>query len=100
MARKSTVTRLLADHRDILDKMSLELLEKETIVLADMERIVEELRPGKYTDKMTARKEVKASVQEQPEQHEAEGKDEEKAPPSSAETQNKTVEEPPENKTE
>ncbi len=95
-----TVTRLLADHRDILDKMSLELLEKETIVLADMERIVEELRPGKYTDKMTARKEVKASVQEQPEQHEAEGKDEEKAPPSSAETQNKTVEEPPENKTE
>ncbi len=43
------VTMLLDEHRDILNRMSEELLEKETIVLSDMERIIEELRPGKYT---------------------------------------------------
>lgn len=52
----NTVTELLESHRDILDQMAEELLENETIVLADMERIVEELRPGKYTHLMTATK--------------------------------------------
>ncbi len=47
-----TVTRLLEEHRDILVLMAEELLEKETIVLADLERMVEQLRPGKYTSRM------------------------------------------------
>lgn len=49
----ATVTRLLKDHEDILERMSLDLLEKETIVLQDMEDIIEELRPGQYADRMT-----------------------------------------------
>ncbi len=57
-----TVTKLLEGHRDILTAMAEELLEKETIVLADIERIVEELRPGKYSSRMKkeARKETVA----------------------------------------
>ena len=47
-----TVTILLEEHRDILTMMAEELLEKETIVLSDIERMVEELRPGKYTSRM------------------------------------------------
>lgn len=47
------VWELLENHRDVLDRMSEELLEKETIVLHDVERIVEELRPGKYSSRMT-----------------------------------------------
>ncbi len=48
----NTVTNLLDANRDILTLMSEELLEKETIVLSDIERMVEELRPGKYTSLM------------------------------------------------
>jgi cell division protease FtsH len=47
-----TVSKLLEEHQDILARMSEELLEKETIVLADMERIIEGLRPGVYSDRM------------------------------------------------
>jgi cell division protease FtsH len=47
-----TVTKLLKDHRDILTLMAEELLEKETIVLTDIERMVEELRPGLYTSRI------------------------------------------------
>ena len=46
-----TVTRLLEENRDILTRMAEELLEKETIVLEDIEALIEELRPGKYTFK-------------------------------------------------
>ena len=45
----ATVSTLLEEHKDILIRMSEELLEKETIVLTDIERIIEELRPGQYT---------------------------------------------------
>lgn len=41
-------TSLLTEHRDVLTRMAEELLEKETIVLDDIERILEELRPGQY----------------------------------------------------
>ena len=51
----ATVTELLKEHEDILTRISEELLERETIVLSDMEKIIEELRPGKYTDRMTKR---------------------------------------------
>ena len=46
------VTSMLEEHRDILVKMSEELLEKETIVLADIEEMIEELRPGKYSEQI------------------------------------------------
>jgi cell division protease FtsH len=42
------VTSLLEKHRDVLDRMAEELLEKETIVLEDITRILAELRPEKY----------------------------------------------------
>lgn len=45
---KDKVVTLLESNRDILSKMAEELLEKETIVLDDIERILEELRPEKY----------------------------------------------------
>jgi len=41
-------TALLMENRDILTRMADELLEKETIVLEDIERILDELRPGQY----------------------------------------------------
>ena len=41
-------TALLTEHRDVLTRMAEELLEKETIVLNDIERILAELRPGQY----------------------------------------------------
>jgi len=43
------VTELLEGHRDILKYMAEELLEKETIVLDDIQRILAELRPEEYT---------------------------------------------------
>jgi cell division protease FtsH len=46
------VTSMLEEHRDILVRMSEDLLEKETIVLADIEAMIEELRPGKYTEQI------------------------------------------------
>ncbi len=42
------VTTLLEENSDILTRMAEDLLEKETIVLEDIEEMVEELRPGKY----------------------------------------------------
>ncbi len=39
------VTRLLEEHMDILKAIAAELLERETIVLEDMDRIMTELRP-------------------------------------------------------
>jgi len=43
------VTELLEGHRDILKRMAEELLEKETIVLDDIQRILAELHPDQYT---------------------------------------------------
>ncbi|TKB06525.1 ATP-dependent zinc metalloprotease FtsH [Desulforhopalus sp. IMCC35007] len=51
-----TVTRLLNENKDILVRMSEELLEKETIVLKDMENMIEELRPGQYTSRIKKRR--------------------------------------------
>jgi len=51
-----TVTRMLEEHRDILSRMAEDLLEKETIVLNDLENIIEELRPGQYSERIAARR--------------------------------------------
>lgn len=64
-----TVTILLEEHRDILTMMAEELLEKETIVLSDIERMVEVLRPGKYTSRM--KKASKAKMKAAPQQQES-----------------------------
>jgi len=42
------VIKLLTDNMDILKRVAEELLEKETIVLDDIEDVLDELRPGKY----------------------------------------------------
>jgi cell division protease FtsH len=44
------VTQLLSDNRDVLDRMTEELLEKETIVLEDIEMMIRDLRPGQYPE--------------------------------------------------
>jgi cell division protease FtsH len=48
MAATQQTTVLLTEHRDVLTRMAEELLEKETIVLDDIERILADLRPGQY----------------------------------------------------
>ncbi len=45
---RDKVEKMLTENRDILTAMAKELLEKETIVLDDIERIMEELHPEKY----------------------------------------------------
>jgi cell division protease FtsH len=64
----STVTTLLENHRDILTLRAEELLEKETIVLSDVERMVEELRPGKYTSRMKKSKKAEKKVSPEPDE--------------------------------
>lgn len=59
-----TVAKILSDNKDILTRISEDLLERETIVLKDMENVIEELRPGQYTDRMT--KPAEAAPQPQP----------------------------------
>jgi cell division protease FtsH len=48
---KDTSIALLEENKDILTKMAEELLERETIVLADIERIMTDLHPEKYPRK-------------------------------------------------
>ena len=52
----AAVTRMLEEHRDILTRMAEDLLEKETIVLTDLENIIEELRPGQYSKRIASRR--------------------------------------------
>ncbi len=71
-----TATDLLEEHRDILVRISEELLDRETIVLSDMEAIIEELRPGKYTERMSKQEDASSTPEtpktpETPEQPES-----------------------------
>jgi len=50
VAANDTVTRLLQENIDILKAVADELLERETIMLDDIDRIIENLRGGKDTD--------------------------------------------------
>jgi cell division protease FtsH len=62
------VTKMLTENIDILKRIALELLERETIVLEDIEDILDELRPGmfertvKEEDKEPVKKKVKKPV--------------------------------------
>ncbi len=57
------VTQLLGDNMDILKAISLELLERETITLADMDRIIAELRPEEQADKEKAEEQQESAKQ-------------------------------------
>ena len=48
LSANEQVTQLLTENMDVLKRVAEELLEKETIVLDDIEDILDELRPGKY----------------------------------------------------
>ncbi len=61
LTANDTVRQLLTDNMDILKRMAEELLEKETIVLDDIERILQELRPGQYEPIVPPEPEVKAA---------------------------------------
>jgi len=66
------VTSLLESHRDVLERMASELLEKETIVLEDIKRILVELRPddhhpnGEPQDNAAAKKSAGPAATEPP----------------------------------
>ncbi len=66
------VTSLLENHRDVLERMASELLEKETIVLEDIKRILAELRPddhppnGEPQDDAAAKKSAGPAATEPP----------------------------------
>jgi len=83
----ATVTNLLEGHRDVLTLMAEELLEKETIVLSDIERMVEKLHPGKYSDLMRKPEPAKPKPEPQPEAKSEPAPDQEK----DAETQDDEV---------
>ena len=59
------VTTLLEDNVDILKRMADELLEKETIVLEDIERIVAELRPEEHARQQAEKAEAEAEAEAQ-----------------------------------
>ena len=59
LAANERVTKILGDNIDILKRMAEELLEQETIVLDDIEDILDELRPGQYERTVKEPKSVK-----------------------------------------
>ena len=71
---RDKVHNLLEENRDILSKVAEELLEKETIVLDDIERIMEELHPERFPRtsadeaKPAAKKEKPAPAESEKEQ--------------------------------
>ncbi len=50
---KDTAIKLLEENKDILARMAEELLERETIVLSDIERIMSELHPERFPPQET-----------------------------------------------
>ncbi|HIQ36917.1 MAG TPA: ATP-dependent metallopeptidase FtsH/Yme1/Tma family protein [Desulfocapsa sulfexigens] len=87
-AANDKVIQMLTENMDILKRVAEELLEKETIVLEDIEDVLDELRPGQYertvkeepepvkkTKKTTPKKTVKASVAEEAEDKSQETED-------------------------
>lgn len=62
------VTKMLTENLDVLKRVAEELLERETIVLTDIEDILDELRPGVYerTIKEDEKEPVKAKVKKAP----------------------------------
>jgi len=86
-----TVIKLLTENMDILKRVAEELLEQETIVLEDIEDILDELRPGQYertvnepepeevkVEKAAPKKTVKAPVEEASDEDAQEAAEEEK----------------------
>ncbi len=63
LTSRDIVTKLLEENKDILTKMAEELLEKETIVLEDIEVIMEELHPEKYKREPKKTEEQDAAAQ-------------------------------------
>ncbi len=87
LTSRDTVFKLLEDNKDILTKMAEELLERETIVLDDIEQIMEELHPEKYK-----RKEKKTEKQAAPQPEPAEDEIKESTEPE--DENDNSVEEP------
>ncbi|MBM9518267.1 ATP-dependent zinc metalloprotease FtsH [Desulforhopalus vacuolatus] len=62
----ATTEKILTENRDILEKMAEELIDKETIMLEDMENIIEGLRPDKYTEDIKERRRKEEEMRTQP----------------------------------
>ncbi|MEN8199529.1 MAG: ATP-dependent zinc metalloprotease FtsH [Thermodesulfobacteriota bacterium] len=75
------VMNLLTDNMDILKRVAVELLERETIVLEDIEDILDELRPGQY-ERTEMEPEEKADVVKKEEKKEPKPAPEEEAEPA------------------
>ena len=64
MEASNKVTEMLKENRDILKRMADDLLEKETIVLDDIDQIIAELRPEEYAKRQKP-KEAVADMKEE-----------------------------------
>ncbi len=62
---RDKVTGLLEEHRDILTRMAEDLLEKETIVLEDIECMMEELHPEKFPRETTSEPTVETTAEKE-----------------------------------
>jgi cell division protease FtsH len=61
------VSKMLEEHKDILARMAEDLLEKETIMLEDIEEMIHELRPGQFPRREKPKFEpVKETVEQPP----------------------------------
>jgi cell division protease FtsH len=99
-----TVVKLLTENMDILKRVAEELLEQETIVLEDIEDVLDELRPGQYErtenepepEEVKVKKTVKVPVEEASDEDAQEAAEEEKTDvvTESAEEVEKAEEEP------
>ena len=93
---KDTSISLLEENKDILTKMAEELLERETIVLTDIERIMTDLHPEKYPRKeQPAAPAPPTPVAEKPEEQADEIAPEPPAPEIAGEEQVKDAESVP-----
>lgn len=88
------VIKILSDNLDVLKAVADELLEKETIVLADIEDVLDELRPGVYertqvqeAEKPVAKKVKKASAEKKAAESDTTAEAEEKADASASEAE-------------
>ena len=85
----NTAQKILADNLQILQDMAQALLDKETIVLEDIQNIIEAVKPGSTV----GREEAAPDVDVQPVEEPVEGKVEEQAPDTDEQPEEEKAEE-------
>jgi len=89
------VTKLLENNEDILRRMADDLLEKETIVLEDIEEILAELRPEEYAARQAGKQKVSVDKTAKPAALKKEQTPEAETEPETRPTQGSSSQEEP-----